>query len=240
MKIALLEDDPEQSQRISGILRGEGHECSAFGDGSVLIRQLKRDTFDLLLLDWRTPGVTGYEVTAWARANLSVHVPIVFLTSRALEVDIVAGLTAGADDYMVKPIRGAELLARITALQRRINLESAQADRLIIAGNYRIDPTSRCCYLRDEPVELTCKEFDLTLLLFQHIGRVLSREHIGGAIWGHGPESISRTLDTHMSRIRIKLELRSENGVKLTPVYGQGYRLDAVADLPPDADVPKE
>lgn len=230
MKIAYLEDDESQIEHVCGILSGKGHECRVFVDGSQLIRQLKRETFDMLLVDWQVPGVTGHQVVLWARSNLSERVPIIFMTSRSQESDIVSALGAGADDYMIKPIREGEFLARIDALARRAHPHSAPAPARIEIGRYRIDAATRTCLLGGVPIELTSREFDLALLMFQYVGRILSREHIGGIVWGQPPTAISRTLDTHMSRVRSKLQLRPENGLRLTPVYGHGYRLDIVAD----------
>ncbi len=196
MKIAYLEDDDVLAEHISGTLTSRGHECELFRDGSQLIRRLKREHFDLLLLDWSVPGVTGHQVTIWARANMTERVPILFMTSRSLEADIVTALTAGADDYMIKPIRAGELLARIDALSRRAYPGSPVPNNTIEVARYRIDPVGRTCFLDDTPIELTGREFDLVLLLFQHVGRVLSREHIGGTLWGQPQNTISRTLDT--------------------------------------------
>ncbi|WP_116137601.1 response regulator transcription factor [Trinickia diaoshuihuensis] len=241
MKIAYLEDDDVLADHIGEVLRSAGHECELFRDGSQLIRRLKRDRFDLVLLDWSVPGVTGHQVTIWARANLSERVPILFMTSRSLEADVVTALSAGADDYMIKPIRTSELLARIDALSRRAYPDSgAGAQTTIELGCYRIDPVSRTCFLHDTPIELTGREFDLVLLLFQHAGRVLSREHIGGTLWGQPQSAISRTLDTHMSRVRTKLQLRPDNGVRLAPVYGHGYRLELVTDPARERSEPSE
>jgi DNA-binding response OmpR family regulator len=238
MKIGYLEDDDVLAEHIGETLRSAGHECELFRDGSQLIRRLKRDRFDLILLDWSLPGVTGHQVTIWARANLSERVPILFMTSRSLETDVVTALQAGADDYMIKPIRSGELLARIDALSRRAYPGSAagtEAQPVIEVGRYRIDPVGRTCLLGETAVELTGREFDLVLLLFQHVGRVLSREHIGGTLWGQPQSAISRTLDTHMSRVRSKLQLKPDNGVRLAPVYGHGYRLEVVPDAPNDS-----
>lgn len=232
MKIAYLEDDDILAKHVGETLVSNGHECELFHDGSQLIRRLKREHFDLLLLDWTVPGVTGYQVTIWARANLSERVPILFMTSRLLEADVVTALSSGADDYMIKPLRSGELLARIHALGRRAHPDSSRAQAVIEVGRYRIDPGSRACFLREAPIELTGREFDLVLLLFQHVGRVLSRDHIGGTLWGQSQSAISRTLDTHMSRVRSKLQLRPDNGVRLMPVYGLGYRLEVVPDMP--------
>lgn len=230
MKIAYLEDEESQIQHVGAVLAKKGHECHPFMDGSHLIRQLKRETFDMLLLDWQTPGVSGHRVLQWARENLSERVPIIFMTSRSAEADIVSALNAGADDYMIKPIRAEELLARIDALARRANLQPTPAPQSIEVGRYRIDPVTRACFIDGQAIELTSREFDLALLMFRYLGRILSREHIGGTVWGQSPNAISRTLDTHMSRVRAKLQLRPENGLRLTPVYGHGYRLDVVND----------
>ena len=234
MKIAYLEDDESQIERVSEVLSDKGHECRIFVDGSQLIRQLKRETFDMLLLDWQVPGVTGHQVLQWARSNLTERVPVIFMTSRSEERDIVSALGAGADDYIIKPIREGEFIARIDALARRARPHAASTPAPIEVGRYRIDAATRTCFLAGVPIELTSREFDLALLMFQYIGRILSREHIGGVVWGQPPDAISRTLDTHMSRVRSKLQLRPENGFRLTPVYGHGYRLDIVAPLTGD------
>lgn len=230
VKIAYLEDDESQIEHVCEALREKGYECRVFVDGTQLIRQLKREEFDMLLLDWQVPGVTGHQVMTWARANLNKRVPIMFMTSRSLEADIVSAFASGADDYMIKPIRKGELIARIDAIARRVQPEPGPNQRLIEVGRYRIDAVTRTCFFSGVPIELTSREFDLALLMFQHLGRILSRDHIGATVWGQPPAAISRTLDTHMSRVRAKLQLRPENGLRLTPVYGHGYRLDVVAD----------
>lgn len=231
MKIAYLEDDAAQQEFTKKILTDHGHECCTFNDGSRLVRQLRRERFDMLLLDWQVPGVTGHQITVWARAHLNEPVPIIFATYRSLESDIVSALNAGADDYLIKPIRKAELLARVDAVARRVqpNRPQESQGQPIEAGPYRIDPQKRSCLLHDAPIDLTPREFDLALLMFQYLGRILSREQIGGVVWGHPPSGISRTIDTHMSKVRAKLQLRPENGIRLIPVYGHGYRLELIS-----------
>jgi DNA-binding response OmpR family regulator len=231
MRIAYLEDDAAQQELVSKILTDHGYECCAFSDGSRLIRRLRRERFDMLLLDWQVPGVTGHQVTVWARAHLNEPIPIIFATYRSLESDIVSALNAGADDYLIKPVRKAELLARVDAVARRVQPFQPQESQaqLIEAGPYRIDPQKRSCSLHNVAIELTPREFDLALLMFQYLGRILSREQIGGVVWGQPPSGISRTIDTHMSKVRAKLQLRPENGIRLIPVYGHGYRLELMS-----------
>jgi DNA-binding response OmpR family regulator len=152
------------------------------------------------------------------------------MTSRSREEDVVAALSAGADDYMTKPIRNAELIARVEALVRRTNQHAPRSFETIEVGRYRINPATRTCCLGGSLIELTCREFDLALLMFQYVGRILSREQIGAAVWGQPESAISRTLDTHVSKVRAKLQLRPENGLRLASVYGHGYRLDVAGD----------
>ncbi|WGS47273.1 response regulator transcription factor (plasmid) [Burkholderia sp. JSH-S8] len=226
MRIAVLEDDPAQCAFVSQILTAAGHTCLAFNEGKVFTKHLKRETFDLLVLDWAVPGVSGEEVLKWVRANQTAHsVPIIFMTVRDDEAGITRILDAGADDYVVKPVSGPVLLARIDSLLRRaysLNAETAVRE----FGPYRFDANLKQAYVGDQPVNLTMKEFELALLLFQNLDRPLSRAHIVDLIWKQAADIPSRTLDTHMSMLRAKLGLRPGSGYRLTPIYGYGYRLE--------------
>ncbi|AOY94368.1 DNA-binding response regulator [Cupriavidus sp. USMAA2-4] len=228
MRIASVEDDKDQSELIRQILVDAGHECTSFGDGRSLLRALRDQVFDLLLVDWQLPDIAGPEIVSWVRQNSGRLPPILFVTSRSQEEDIVAGLTVGADDYMIKPIRRAELNARVQALLRRAYPEAAQQEQIVRQGNYCLDAGARTVLVGGEPVEVSPREFELALFLFRNIGRLLSREVVEQAVWGRSIGAGSRTLDTHMSRLRIKLSLRPENGVRLTSVYSHGYRFESV------------
>jgi len=154
----------------------------------------------------------------------------------------VAGLSAGADDFMVKPISVVELEARVHALLRRAY--PAQHDVEVQFGPYHFFPQARTLQVNGEPVELKHREYELALFLFQNLGRLLSREHLREAVWGRGPEEPSRSLDTHISRLRTKLSLRPSNGFLLSAVYGLGYRLETVevaslSAFGPDGDNPE-
>lgn len=225
MRIASVEDDESQAELIRELLGEAGFACTSFGTGSAFLRALRDQAFDLLIVDWHLPDTSGYEVVNWVRQQSGRLPPILFLTSRAEESDIVAGLAVGADDYMIKPVRGGELVARVRALLRRAYPEAPQ-EQLVRQGAYQFDARARTVTLDGAPVELSPREFDLALFLFRNIGRLLSRDVVEQAVWGRAMEAGSRTLDTHISRLRIKLALRPDNGVRLTSVYSHGYRFE--------------
>lgn len=232
MKIATLEDDPIESKLIYQIVTAAGHECVTFHEGKSLIAALRQQMFDLLILDWHLPDMTGKDVIEWVRTNVGEDIVVMFLTNRVLEENIVTGLMAGADDYMTKPIREAELSARIHALSKRIRLAPQAGAQLssntatIEVGIFHFDLLRKLATIRGESVDLKPKEFDIAVLFFQNVGQLISRERIMEDVWGRELMMTSRTLDTHMSQVRTKLQLKLDNNVRLTTVYTIGYRLD--------------
>lgn len=227
MLIAVLEDDVELSRHIEKSLTDNGHDCMTFADGRKLLKSLYRETFDVLILDWNVPLVSGVEIISWTKENLEFRPPTIILTSRSSEEDIVAGLSAGADDYIVKPVSAAVLLARVNARARRAY--PAPTDTIEVFGPYVFDTRAETVQLLGSPISLTAKEFALALLLFRNTHRALSRAYLLEAIWGWNPDLPTRTLDAHISNVRTKLNLRPANGYKLVPIYAYGYRLEALA-----------
>jgi DNA-binding response OmpR family regulator len=232
MRIALLEDDPSQTDLVRLWLTGAGHSVHAYDRSREFMRVLTRDSFDLLLLDWELPDVNGDAVLAWVRSNVRENVPILFATARDSEEDIVSALRAGADDYLVKPLRRGELLARIESLARR-RQPPAPARDLLKVGTFDIDLERRVIARDGNPVDLTQKDFDLAVFLFRNVGNLVSRGHILESVWGRNPDLNTRTVDTHVSRLRTKLGLVPDKGWRLTAVYQHGYRLEP-------AEVPRE
>ena len=226
MRIAALDDEQSQLDLIRHTMIGIEHECHSYTEGKALLRDLRLQSFDLLILDWTLPDISGPAVVKWVREDLSSRMPILFVTNRRDEADMVAGLAAGADDFMVKPIRVAELEARVHALLRRAYPSQHEVE--LQFGAYHFFPQSRTLHVNGEPIELKHREYELALFLFQNMGRLLSREHLREAVWGRGPDAPSRSLDTHVSRLRTKLALRPANGFLLSAVYGLGYRLETV------------
>ncbi|HYD62082.1 MAG TPA: response regulator transcription factor [Noviherbaspirillum sp.] len=235
MKIAVLEDDPMEAALIHQTMAGAGHHCNVFGAGAALIDRLGREAFDLLILDWNLPDMTGDEVIGWVRRHLPATVVVMFLTSRALEENVVAGLMAGADDYMTKPVRQAELAARVHALSRRgrhlsgEGTETGSAATSLETGVFKFDLVLKTASVRGRQVELKPKEFEIAVLLFQNAGQIVSREQIMESVWGRELVTTSRTIDTHLSQVRTKLQLNLDNGVRVSTIYTIGYRLDVVA-----------
>jgi DNA-binding response OmpR family regulator len=229
MRVAALHDESTQHQISQQALAALGHDCHRFDSSVALLRALRRESFDLLLIDWCLPDFSGLEVLRWARVQLKERVPVLFITESRNEAAVIEGLAAGADDFMVKPVRADELGARINALLRRSYHRQQESD--LVFGRYRLEPSTRRALIGDAAVALKQKEFDLALFLFQNLGRLLSREHLRQAVWGVAAEVTSRSLDTHASRVRTKLALTPENGFRLAAVYGVGYRLEVVSEL---------
>ncbi|MFM9925800.1 response regulator transcription factor [Variovorax sp. H27-G14] len=226
MRIAVLDDSPDQLTLIHHSMVGLGHECHLYKEGKALLHALRRQTFDFLILDWNLPDMPGPKVVKTLRIDLKNRLPILFVTDRHNEADIVAGLNAGADDFMTRPLRPGELEARVNALLRRAYPSRDELE--LVFGPYHFYPPSRVLKMRGVQVELKNREYELALFLFQNLGRLLSRGHLHEAVWGLGIEALSRSLDTHISRLRTKLDLRPANGFLLLAVYGLGYRLEAL------------
>ena len=227
MRVAILEDDLAQAGYVEKSLTDAGHSCDHFSDGQNLIRALRRETFDLVVLDWNVPGSSGHDVLQWMKVNLDAPPPALMLTSRSTEEDIVEGLRAGADDYIVKPVSAPVLLARVEAITRRAY--PSPVGGIESFGSYRFDARAERLEIDGVPVSLTAKEFALALLLFRNTHRALSRAYIFESLWGRSPDLPTRTLDVHISNVRTKLNLRPANGYKLVPVYAYGYRLEALS-----------
>lgn len=232
MRIAVLDDDPIFLHLVEATIAQMGHATSLFENGEDLLRAIKRDSFDLLIVDWQLPGVSGIEVVRALREAGGSQLPILFASQRHEEADIVAAFHAGADDFMSKPLRVQELMARVTALMRRAYPDVTQM-RLDFEP-YRFDPVTRTVYLCETPIELKHREYELAEFLFQNCGRLLSRNHLSETVWGSITMTPSRTLDTHASRLRTKLQLGQFHGAgnvyQLNAIYGLGYRLEI---LPP-------
>ena len=228
MRIAILEDDPAQLALLQHWLAPDGHDVHGYVTGREAMLHASRESFDLYLLDWQVPDVPGTEVLQWLRANVSKSVPILFVTVRDSEQDIVFALEGGADDYMIKPVRQKELLARVRALLRRAY--PGVEDKQLSFPPYEID--TQCGEIRraGSKIELTPKEFELAVFLFRNIGRLMSRGHLLEAVWGRLGEFATRTVDTHVSQVRKKLDLHEQTGYRVVPVYNYGYRLEKIGE----------
>ncbi len=224
MRIVVLEDNLTQSTLVSAWLKAAGHDVHEFALTRDLQRFSARESVDLYLLDWMMPDISGEAFLRWLRGERSDETPAIFITSRDTEDDIVTGLAAGADDFIVKPVSQRILLSRIDAVIRRSKPRDPIAP--LDLPPYLIDPEHKRITLNGQEVELTEKEFDLAVFMFRNLGRLLSRGHLLEAVWGRNPDLATRTVDTHVSRVRGKLQLKPENGFRLVPTYNFGYRLE--------------
>lgn len=226
MRVLVLEDDPVWRAEVEGMLRGAGHSFASCSSGAAFKAELQRDSFDLLLLDWNLPEITGYDLLLWARSRFTPCPPVIMITSRTDPEDIVRALNAGADDFVIKPCNRDVLIARISAVVRRAYPFDASAGGTVELSGAIFDEVERCVTINGEAVSLTETEFNLALALFRNIGRAMGRAHLLELIWGASPDTRTRTLDVHISKIRTRLGLRAENGFRLLPIYRFGYRLE--------------
>lgn len=179
-------------------------------------------------MDWQTADSDAHQVLHTVRDRMLPNAPLLVLANRSSQDDIIAALAAGANDYLIKPIRRSEFLTRVQIALKRAYPETQTIEQLRF-GTYTFEPTTSRVTKGGSAIEVTQKEFELALLLFHHLGRPLSRAYILDAIWSRDTDVPSRTIDTHVSRVRSKLELRPENGFRLAPVYSYGYRLEQLA-----------
>jgi two-component system, OmpR family, response regulator RegX3 len=228
-RIAVLEDDASQARLVENWIASQGYACRLFHRGEDILKAVLRDTYDLVILDWRVPDLSGEEVLRAMRASARDHVPVLFTTAQNREEDIVHALRAGADDYLAKPLRRLEFLARVEALLRRTPGRARDAERPLEAGAFVLDPSGRTLLKDGLPLELTQKEFEMAALLFRNIGRLLSRAYLLDTVWGIDADVGTRTVDTHASQLRSKLGLYPESGWRLSAVYQHGYRLEQLS-----------
>lgn len=220
--IALLEDDPLIAEVLAIAFFQAGWENRLFTTVGDISRALRESRFDLLMLDWSLPDGEADSVIRLARQQLGLTTPIVIESVNGDEEQVVRALELGADDYVVKPLRIAEVKARVLALLRRHKDSPKQAQAL---GHYQLDETLCDVKLAGEPLGLTAMEFELAKYFFAHPDELLSRDQLLAHVWGVGADLDTRTVDVHVSRLRRKLRLEQETGVQISTLRGYGYRL---------------
>jgi len=225
MNFAVIEGSRSQSEVLKALLKSEGHQVEVFVEGGAVMEALKTRSFDFFIIDWALPDVDGGVVLQHIREQCGWDVPVVFCTAHAEEESVADILRLGADDFIPKPVRYMEFMARIEALLRRRQKGRHNGMRF---GNIDVDLDGRRIRLAGIDVDLTQREFDLAVIFLRNVGRVLPREELLANVWVREPDVDSRTVDTHASRLRKKLGLGGESGLMLSSVYGQGYRLDTV------------
>jgi DNA-binding response OmpR family regulator len=224
MRVAIVGDDPSQAELLGHWLRRGGHHAQHFDRGATVIHALSQNTFDVLVLDWNLRDISGVEVLRRIRGSAQSSLPVLFASARGRQEDVVSALRQGADDYMIKPVRCLEFIARLETIARR-DMRRAEQPEVLKLDVYHVDCPSHTLMRDGHPVDLTAKDFELSVLFLRNVGQLLSRGHICERVWGRSEAVTWRTLDTHVSRVRHKLRFMPENGWRLVAKYGYGYRL---------------
>ena len=225
MIVAILEDIVTQAGVVARWLEKAGYETEVRHEGESFVELVRSTRVDVLLLDWDVPGMSGIDVMRWARDSFADALPIIMMTQHDGENDIVFGLNSGADDYLIKPLRERELVARVNAQARKYYPETQRA-KVVEVGKFALDVSAHAATVDGAPVELSLREFEVALMLFESVGRIVSKDMMIKRIWGVVDRKYDATLATYMSKLRSSLGLRPKNGLVITTIYNYGYRLE--------------
>jgi len=234
-KILVVEDELEIAKVVSLNLRDQGWEVDRADNGKAALKRLKEAAYDLIVLDLMLPDMDGLEICRVIRAEAN-YTPVLMLTARSSEVDRIVGLELGADDYLAKPFSVRELTARVKALFRRVDaIASAGGEEPaapVKALGLELDPAKRKVSIDGRPVSLTAKEFDLLHHFIRHPGRVYSRAQLLDLVWGYSHEGYEHTVNSHINRLRAKIEDDPAKPKYILTVWGVGYKFPDRDDLP--------
>lgn len=233
--ILLAEDDPQIGRLVATLLREMGNTVAWVQDGSSALDYFRAHPVDLIILDLLLPGISGFEVCHRMREENRLT-PIIILSAKAEKSDVVVGLEAGADDYLTKPFSTAELIARIHAIFRRIEVDGEAVtgrapSQPVYRGDLVLYPTERRLMVRGRPVALTAKEFELLLLFSQNPGRTFTRSELLNEVWGPDFGGQEHTVNTHINRLRGKLEADPSHPIFIRTAWGIGYRFADLEEL---------
>jgi DNA-binding response OmpR family regulator len=225
--ILVVEDDPDISQLLEINLKDIAFQVDVVNNGVDGLNRASNHDYQLIVLDLMLPGMDGLELCRRLRSQ-SVNIPVLMLTARSSELDRVLGLELGADDYLTKPFSIKELQARVKAILRRVELSTKQRatnpDEKIEVASLLIDVSGRNVFIDHNPVELTAKEFDLLLYFARNPGRVYSRGQLLDHVWGYSHSGYEHTVNSHINRLRKKIEKNPQQSQYIETVWGVGYR----------------
>ena len=226
-RILVVEDDPDIAELLALHLRDHYSHVELCSNGLAGLESARNESWDLIILDIRLPGMDGLEVCRQIRANED-YVPIIMLTSKSTELDHVLGLEMGADDYVTKPFSVMALMSRVKAMFRRdamVRVRQEQVSEMLVHGQIRVLVNKREVSIAGEPIELTAKEFDLLSHFVRHPGNVFSRAELLDQVWGYGHEGYEHTVNSHINRLRLKIETDPTHPQFIITVWGVGYKL---------------
>jgi two-component system OmpR family response regulator len=232
-RVLLVEDDADIAEIVALHLRDEGYDVQHATDGTSGLRLLEQHSWDALVLDLMLPGIDGLEICRRAR-SMPRYTPIIITSARSSEVHRVLGLEIGADDYLAKPFSVLELVARVRALLRRVDAlaRAPAAASAVRVRDLEILPLERAVKLAGQHVDLTPREFDLLHFLANNPGKVFSRGELLDRVWGHRHSGYEHTVNTHINRIRAKVEADPANPRRILTVWGRGYKLSSEENEP--------
>ena len=232
--ILIIEDEVELAELVALHLRDWGAQVTTVHTGGEGLRLASTGNFELVILDWMLPDSDGLDMLRQLRQKRPA-LPIVMLTARTAEIDRILGLEVGADDYLTKPFSPRELVARIKALLRRVdalaNQQSGSTPSRLLVGDLALDTARREAHLGERALDLTAKEFDLLVQFARHPGRVYTRAELLDLVWGYGHAGYEHTVNSHINRLRAKLENDPGRPQRLLTVWGVGYKLAGTADV---------
>jgi len=230
-RVLIVEDDMPIADLLRMHLQDEGYQVTHCADGNQGLAQLRTGGWDALILDLMLPGVDGLEICRQARA-METYTPIIITSARSSEVHRILGLELGADDYLVKPFSVLELVARVKALLRRADAmgrtQRNEAGALELNG-VRLDPLTRQAYVEGRALDLTPREFDLLYFFVKHPEKVFSRLDLLNQVWGYQHDGYEHTVNTHINRLRAKIEADPAEPTRILTVWGKGYRFASAA-----------
>ena len=226
-KLLIADDNEDILEILTTFAEAEGYNVTTAKDGEEALAKFFAENFDMVLLDVMMPKSDGFEVCKKIRETSNI--PIILITAKGDDYDRIMGLDTGADDYVVKPFSPKEVMARIRAVLRRLDrVKDASGNKIVRFDNLTIDTTDGKVTLGGEDIALTRKEFDLLLLLTENKGRSFSREHLLESLWGLEYEGETRTVDTHIKRLRAKLDKVPHPKWKIKTVWGVGYSFEVL------------
>lgn len=228
-RVLLVEDDENIAELLQLHLGKEGFDITYCADGHQGLECVKQGGFDALILDLMLPGVDGLEICRFAR-TLTRYTPIIIISARSSETQRIMGLELGADDYLAKPFSMLELVARVKALFRRqaaMSQELRPEAGVLTFGRLSIDPLARTVSLNQRAIDLTPREFDLLYFFARHPGQIFSRLALLNTVWGYQHEGYEHTVNTHINRLRIKIEDNPTEPDFIRTVWGKGYKFSS-------------
>ncbi|MFN3451654.1 MAG: response regulator transcription factor [Sphingorhabdus sp.] len=224
--IAVVDDDNVFTAELKEFLGACGYAVAIYKNAQEFLVSLRHNECDLLLVGWSIPDLSGIEVLEYIR-KFHADMPAIMLTNRSASTDVVRGFEAGADDYMSKPVDSDILRQRIKSLLRRCKLSVENRRDRLAFGPYLLEPSSSTVFLGDEAIILPKREFDMAMLFFANLNQLVSRQYLASTLWGKVVDYQSRTIDTHIARLRKNLKLNPASGISLNALYGFGYILQA-------------